>query len=98
MAKSSKLTGGSFKSLKNIKNLINAKTNRDDIFEGNIKLKDLGLTNKDDFKQKKVNKLRTGYNIIEDDGVKRIVLIGNDGTNNTVISSQTITELWSMKK
>ena len=98
LAKSSKLTGGSFKSLKNIKNLINAKTNRDDIFEGNIKLKDLGLTNKDDFKQKKVNKLRTGYNIIEDDGVKRIVLIGNDGTNNTVISSQTITELWSMKK
>ena len=98
LAKSAKLTGGSFKSLKNIKNLINAKTNRDDIFEGNIKLKDLGLTNKDDFKQKKVNKLRTGYNIIEDDGVKRIVLIGNDGTNNTVISSQTITELWSMKK
>ena len=98
LAKSSKLTGGSFKSLKNIKNLINAKTNRDDIFEGNIKIKDLGLTNKDDFKQKKVNKLRTGYNIVEDDGVKRIVLIGNDGTNNTVISSQTITELWSMKK
>ena len=94
LAKSSKLTGASFKSLKNIKNLINKKTDRDDIFEGNIKMKDL---NPETFKQKKVNKLKPGYNIVEDEGVKRIVLIGNDGTNNTVISIQTITELWSGK-
>ena len=92
LAKSSKQTGGSFQSLKNIKNLINKKTDRDDIFEGNIKMTDL---NPETFKQKKVNKLKPGYNIVEDEGVKRIVLIGTDGTNNKVISIQTITELWT---
>ena len=94
LAKSAKLTDSSFKSLKNIKNIINKKTGRDDIYEGNIKIKDLDPKS---FKQKKVNKLKPGYNIVEDEGVKRIVLIGNDGTNNTVISIQTITELWTGK-
>ena len=94
LAKSAKLTGAGFKSLKNIKNIINKKTGRDDIYEGNIKIKDLDPKS---FKQKKVNKLKPGYNIVEDEGVKRIVLIGNDGTNNTVISIQTITELWTGK-
>jgi len=95
LAKSSKQTGGSFQSLKNIKNLINKKTGRDDIFEGNIKMKDLKPNKDGEIKQKKINKLKPGYNIVEDEGVKRIVLIGTDGTNNKVISIQTITELWT---
>ena len=95
LAKSSKQTGGAFESLKNLKNLIREKTGRDDIFEGNIKIKDLEPDKDGKIKQKKINKLKPGYNIVEDEGVKRIVLIGTDGKNNKVISIQTITELWT---
>ena len=43
----------------------------------------------------KLNKLKTGYNIIEDEGIKRIVEVGKQGDNNVVISIQTISELWT---
>ena len=43
----------------------------------------------------KKSKLKTGYNIIEDEGIKRIVEIGKQGDNNVVISIQTISELWT---
>ena len=84
----SKLTDSSFDSLKNIKALINKKTGRSDIFQGTIKIDDLK-------NQRKLNKLKTGYNIIEDEGIKRIVEVGKQGDNNVVISIQTISELWT---
>jgi hypothetical protein len=88
LAKMSKLTDSSFDSLKNIKALINKKTGRSDIYQGTIKIDDLK-------KQNKLNKLKPGYNIIEDEGIKRIVEIGKQGDNNVVISIQTISELWT---
>ena len=88
LAKMSKLTDSSFDSLKNIKALINKKTGRSDIFQGTIKIDDLK-------NQRKLNKLKTGYNIIEDEGIKRIVEVGKQGDNNVVISIQTISELWT---
>ena len=88
LAKMSKLTDSSFDSLKNIKALINKKTGRSDIYQGTIKIDDLK-------NQRKINKLKTGYNIIEDEGIKRIVEIGKQGDNNVVISIQTISELWT---
>ena len=88
LAKMSKLTDSSFDSLKNIKALITNKTGRSDIYQGTIKIDDLK-------KQNKLNKLKPGYNIIEDEGIKRIVEIGKQGDNNVVISIQTIAELWT---
>jgi hypothetical protein len=88
LAKMSKLTDSSFDSLKNIKALINKKTGRSDIFQGTIKIDDLK-------NQRKLNKLKPGYNIIEDEGIKRIVEVGKQGDNNVVISIQTISELWT---
>ena len=58
-------------------------------------MKDLKPNKDGKIKQKKINKLKPGYNIVEDEGVKKIVLIGTDGKNNKVISIQTITELWT---
>ena len=84
----SKLTDSSFDSLKNIKALINNKTGRSDIYQGTIKIDDLK-------KQNKLNKLKPGYNIIEDEGIKRIVDVQKQGENNVVISIETISELWS---
>jgi len=88
LAKMSKLTDSSFDSLKNIKALINNKTGRSDIYQGTIKIDDLK-------KQNKLNKLKPGYNIIEDEGIKRIVDVQKQGENNVVISIETISELWS---
>jgi len=88
LAKMSKLTDSSFDSLKNIKALINNKTGRSDIYQGTIKIDDLR-------KQNKLNKLKPGYNIIEDEGIKRIVDVQKQGENNVVISIETISELWS---
>jgi len=70
---------------KAIKALIGLKKKTDKVFriEG-IKMKDLD-------KPKKLKKLKIGYNIIEEDGIKNIVFY--DGTPN--IKIQSISEIWS---
>mgnify|MGYP000663416854 FL=1 len=70
------------------KYLIEMKTGTNQVFrENKIKMKDLGKPNK-------IKKLKTGFNIIEEDGVKNIILYDGKGDPST-IQVFSIGELWN---
>ena len=71
-----------------IKYLIGMKKDTNQVFRADkVKMKDLSKPNK-------LKKLKTGYNIIEEEGVKNIVLYDGKGDPNTV-QVFSISELWN---
>jgi hypothetical protein len=83
-----KLLDVSPKSDSAIISLIGMKKNTDQVFrEDKVKMKDLGSTSK-------IKKLKPGYNIIEEDGVKNIVVYDGSGDPST-IQVFSIEQIWN---